>query len=123
MVPPWYPFCSCSSIEVENTVDMQVILQYAPYLVEHLADILLHLRNPLRKAAFFGDIFNTPPSYEDLVGGTQKTAQIPGVNELFQIGCFENPLMVTLLNSKWNEVCNEIIRWRELENILFATAS
>ena len=79
----------------EETVDIKVVLQYARYLAEHLSDILLRLRNPLRKAAFFGAIFNTVPTYEDLVGGTQKTAQIPGVNELFRIGCFENPLMVT----------------------------
>ncbi len=78
-----------------ETVDIKLVLQYARYLVEHLGDILLHLKNPLRKAAFFGAIFNDMPTYEDLVGGTQKTAQIPGVNELFQIGCFENPLMVT----------------------------
>ena len=78
-----------------DTVDMKVVLQYARYLVEHLADILLHLRNPLRKAAFFGAIFNAVPTYEDLVGGTQKTAQIPGVNELFNIANPMTPIMVT----------------------------
>ena len=77
-----------------KTVDIEVVLKYARYLVEHLPDILLHLRNPLRKAAFFGAIFNEVPSYEDLVGGTQKTAQIPGVNELFSVEMFENPIMV-----------------------------
>ena len=88
--------------ELDNTdsrstdaVDIKVVLQYARYLVEHLGDILLHLKNPLRKAAFFGAIFNNVPTYEVLVGGTQKTAQLPGVNELFRIGCFENPNMVT----------------------------
>ncbi len=78
----------------EETVDIKVVLQYARYLAEHLADILLHLRNPIRKAAFFGAIFNAVPTYEDLVDGTQKTAQIPGVNELFRIGLDKNPLMV-----------------------------
>lgn len=77
-----------------KTVDIEVVLKYARYLVEHLPDILLHLRNPLRKAAFFGAIFNKVPSYEDLVGGTQKTAQIPGVNELFSVNLVENPFMV-----------------------------
>lgn len=77
-----------------ETVDIKVVLQYARYLTEHLADLLLHLRNPIRKAAFFGAIFNKVPSYEDLVGGTQKTAQIPGVNELFQLGLNKNPNMV-----------------------------
>ena len=64
-------------IELQNTdetpakaVNIEVVLKYARYLVEHLSDILLHLRNPLRKAAFFGAIFNNVPSYEDLVGGT-----------------------------------------------------
>ena len=79
----------------ENNVDMAVVLQYAKYLVEHFADILLHLSNPLRKAAFFGALFNTVPTYDDLVGGTQKNSPLPGVNELFKIGCFENPNMVT----------------------------
>ncbi|QQS27376.1 recombinase family protein [bacterium] len=78
-----------------ETVDMEVVLQYARYLVEHLADILLHLRNPLRKAAFFGAIFNAVPTYEDLVGGTQKNSPIPGVNELFRIALSPNPNMVT----------------------------
>ena len=84
-----------SDDEAVTTVDIKVVLQYARYLVEHLPDILLHLSNPLRKAAFFGAIFNTMPNYQDLVGGTQKTAQLPGVNELFRIGSFENPNMVT----------------------------
>lgn len=82
--------------EQANNVDIQAVLQYARYLVEHFADILLHLRNPLRKAAFFGAIFNTIPTYENLVGGTQKNSPIPGVNELFRVGCFENPFMVNL---------------------------
>ena len=78
-----------------ETVDIQVVLQYARYLAEHLSDILLRIRNPLRKAAFFGAIFNQVPSYEILAGGTQNNSAIPGVNELFRIGCFENPNMVT----------------------------
>lgn len=78
-----------------KTVDIEVVLKYARYLVEHLPEILLHLRNPLRKAAFFGTMFNKVPSYEDLVGGTQKTAQIPGVDELFSVNLIENPFMVT----------------------------
>lgn len=83
-----------TSDQPTETVDIQVVLQYARYLVEHLSDILIHLSNPLRKAAFFGAIFNKVPNYEDLVGGTQKNSPLPGVNELFQVGCFENPNMV-----------------------------
>ena len=78
-----------------DAVNIEVVLQYARYLVEHLADILLHLRDPLRKAAFFGAIFNKVPTYEDLIGGTHENSSLPGVNELFRLGCFENPNMVT----------------------------
>jgi len=85
-----------------ESVNIEVVLQYARYLVEHLADILLHLRDPLRKAAFFGAIFNKVPTYEDLIGGTHENSPLPGVNELFRLGCFENPNMVTLRDQNWN---------------------
>lgn len=96
-----------------ETINMPVVLQYARYLVEHLLDILLHLRNPLRKAAFFGVLFDTTPNYEDLVGGTQKIAQIPGVNELFKLGNDENSSMVNLATPFFNSIVVEIIRWND----------
>jgi len=84
-------------------------LQYARYLAEHLSDILLRIRNPLRKAAFFGAIFNQVPSYEILAGGTQNNSAIPGVNELFRIGCFENPNMVTSRIFQWNSLGQDLV--------------
>lgn len=61
-----------------KTVDIEVVLKYARYLAEHLPDTLLHLCGPLRKAAFFGAIFNRVPSYEDLIGGIQKQPRYQG---------------------------------------------
>ena len=77
-----------------NNVDIEVVLKYARYLVERLADILLHLRNPLRKAAFFGAIFNKVPAYDILAGGTHENSPLPEVNELFRIDCYMNPSLV-----------------------------
>jgi hypothetical protein len=79
----------------DNNVDMEVILKYIKYLMEHLSDILLHLRNPLRKAAFFGAIFDTMPKYDNLVDGTRDVSKITEVNQLFQIALEKNPSMVT----------------------------
>jgi hypothetical protein len=69
----------------ENIVDIDLVLQYAKYLLKHLSEILLDLFNPLRRAAFFGAIFNEMPSYQDLVFETHEKSPLPGVNGLFQL--------------------------------------
>ena len=61
------------------------VLQYAKYILEHLSELLLDLCNPLRKAAFFGAIFNKLPTYEQINFGTHKNSSPSEVNELFQI--------------------------------------
>lgn len=61
------------------------VLQYSKYILEHLSELLLDLCNPLRKAAFFGAIFNKLPTYEQINFGTHKNSPPPEVNELFQI--------------------------------------
>lgn len=61
------------------------VLQYAKYILEHLPELLLDLCNPLRKAAFFGAIFNKLPTYEQINFETHKNSPPPEVNELFQI--------------------------------------
>ena len=38
------------------------VLQCAKYILEHLSELLLDLCNPLRKAAFFGAIYNKLPT-------------------------------------------------------------
>ena len=68
----------------ENAVDIEQVLQYAKYLLKHLSEVLLDLGNPLRKAAFFGVIFNTMPSYADIDFETPKNSPLPEVNGLFR---------------------------------------
>lgn len=69
----------------ENAVDIDLILQYAKYLLKHLSELLLDLSNPLRKAAFLGIIFNDMPSYADLDFETHEKSPLPGVNGLFRL--------------------------------------
>ena len=61
------------------------VLQYAKYILERLPELLLELCNPLRKAAFFGAIFNKLPTYDEINFGTHENSPLPEVNELFQI--------------------------------------
>lgn len=69
----------------ENAVDIKLVLEYARYLLEHLSEILLDLCNPLRKAAFFGAIFNEMPNYDNLILRTQEKSPLPEVNGLFRL--------------------------------------
>ena len=75
--------------EIANQPNLQAefdqVLQYAKYILEHLSELLLDLCNPLRKAAFFGAVFNKLPTYEQINFGTHKNSPLPEVNELFQI--------------------------------------
>ena len=75
--------------EIANQPNLQAefdqVLQYAKYILEHLPELLLDLCNPLRKAAFFGAVFNKLPTYEQINFGTHKNSPPPEVNELFQI--------------------------------------
>lgn len=68
----------------ENSVDIKLVLQYAHYLLKHLSELVLDLSNPLRKAAFFGIIFNQMPSYAEIDFETHKNSPLPGVNGLFR---------------------------------------
>lgn len=75
--------------EIATQPDLQAefdqVLQYAKYILEHLAEMLLDLCNPLRKAAFFGAIFNTVPTYAQINLRTKEKSSLPEVNELFLI--------------------------------------
>jgi hypothetical protein len=69
----------------EKPINMHVIMQYVKYFMEHLDDLLINLSNPVNRAAYFGVLFNKVPTYQEIKDGTQKIAQIPGVNELFSL--------------------------------------
>lgn len=53
--------------------------------MEHMDDLLINLSDPVNRAAYFGVLFNKAPTYQEIKDGTQKIAQIPGVNELFSL--------------------------------------
>ncbi|MFZ1258450.1 MAG: hypothetical protein WAQ25_03190, partial [Candidatus Saccharimonas sp.] len=62
----------------------------------------------------FGAIFNQLPTYDDLDSGTQKTPLFTGVNSVFRLASLEKSLMVTLVQSIYKELVDEIIRWNDI---------
>lgn len=53
---------------------MEVVMEHIKYFLEHLEELLIDGDNPLKRAAFFGLIFDEMPTYQDLVSGTPKLA-------------------------------------------------
>ena len=46
------------------------------YYLEHIEELLLDRSKPLKGAEYFSLVFNTPPTYQDLVSGTPNLAPI-----------------------------------------------
>lgn len=57
-----------------NKINMENVMNYITYFLEHLEELLIDTLNPLKRAAFFGLIFDTMPNYAELTSGTPKLA-------------------------------------------------
>lgn len=58
--------------KVEKPANMELVIKYIEYFLEHFEELLLGGSNPVKKAAYFGLIFDQPPTYEELCFGTPK---------------------------------------------------
>lgn len=76
-------------------VDWQKLKIRVRYLVEHFDELLIKQVDPVKKAQFFGALFNKLPTYEDLKGGTLGKATFTGVNPIFALAKMPKNLMVT----------------------------
>ena len=65
--------------------EFEVVLMYTKYILEHLSEMLLDLSNPIKKATYFGAIFNKMPTYAQIDLRTTKNSLLPEVNELFKL--------------------------------------
>ncbi len=73
--------------KVEDTeVDIQTIINSAKYWMEHLEELVLNVPNPLSRATLFGQIFENPPTYEELKNGTPELSPLFALNEAFNTG-------------------------------------
>ena len=54
----------------DSDLNIKIIMDNVGYFLEHLEDLLIGSDNPLKRAEYFGLIFDKVPTYEDLVSGT-----------------------------------------------------
>lgn len=72
-------------LKLEGAVDIRKIVAYVNYYMERPHELPVDLSNPLRKAAFFGAIFNKLPTYTEIDLRTHENSPLPEVNELFKL--------------------------------------
>lgn len=67
----------------EKDVNMERVMEFVGYFLEHLEELILGGSNPLKRAGYFGLIFDKLPTYEELVSGTPKLAPFIKLKEGF----------------------------------------
>ena len=73
-----------NQVTSSNTINMKNIMDHISYFLEHLEELLIDTLNPLKRAAFFNLIFDTAPTYSELVSGTPKLAPYLTLKAYFQ---------------------------------------
>ncbi len=66
-----------------EVINMEVIMDNIEYYLASLEDLLLGSPNPLKRAAYFGVLFQAAPTYEELKSGTAPLEQCIALNDLF----------------------------------------
>jgi site-specific DNA recombinase len=80
--------------KVETPTNIEVVMQYVKYFLEHLDYLLFKQIDPVKRANFFGVIFDKTPTYQEIFSGTKDIGQITGINELFKLEKTNKSLMV-----------------------------
>lgn len=65
----------------QKEVDIEELVAFANYFMEHLSDLLIVPNNPLQQKALFNHIFESMPTYEDILNGTLKLSQCFELNQ------------------------------------------
>ncbi len=66
-------------------VSFEVVMQYAKYFLQHVDYLLLQQSDPIKKANFFGVLFDQTPTFAEIASVTDNLSDVPGLNELFKI--------------------------------------
>ena len=72
-----------AALTINKPVEMEDIMKYVRYFLEHLEELLLQQSNSVLKATYFSLIFDKIPTFADLVSGTPENKKASGVSELF----------------------------------------
>lgn len=74
--------------EKEKTVlvkptDIEQVMKYIKYYLEHIEYLLIDSPDPVTRASYFGVLFDSAPTYQELTSGTQKFSECIKLNEVF----------------------------------------
>jgi hypothetical protein len=78
--PLWHAEKEIEQLKLEKInrnkkdIDMALIMENVGYFLEHLEELISGSSDPLKRAAYFGLIFDKAPTYLDLTSGTAKLA-------------------------------------------------
>lgn len=75
---------SAKNNKEDEQVNIQTIINYVYYFMEHLEDLVLAGSNPLQNAAIFGLFFEELPTYDDLKFGTPKLSCLFKLNDEYK---------------------------------------
>ena len=75
---------------IEKPTNMEIVMKYVRYFLEHLDYLLLQQSNPVATAGYLGVVFDKAPTYQDLISGTGDISKITGVNEVFTLADSNN---------------------------------
>lgn len=104
-----------AELTAKKPVIFSSVMARARYFVEHLDELLVKQIDPVKKAQFFGLLFSKAPTYEEIKSGTpQKGLLHPLLDIIKDPSITDESLMVTLIESNWNLICSEILRWVEI---------
>ncbi len=78
----------------EKPTNFEVVMKYVKYFLEHLDYLLLQQIDPIKRANFFGVLFDQAPTYAEIVSGTADPSQVTGINELFKLKNTDESSMV-----------------------------
>ncbi|MCH7951923.1 recombinase family protein [Patescibacteria group bacterium] len=67
----------------DESVDMEIVMDNIGYFLEHLEELVLGSKKPLKRAEYFGLVFDDTPTYEDLVSGTPELAPFIALKDQF----------------------------------------
>jgi hypothetical protein len=82
-------------MEAKKPMNIDAVIARVRHFVENFDELIAKQIDPVKKAQFFGLIFRTLPTYDDLGGRNQKTPLFTGVNPLFQAIAGNNfPLVI-----------------------------
>jgi hypothetical protein len=81
--------------QTKEPTNVELIVSRVKYFLENMDNLLLKQIDPVKKAQFFGVLFDRTPKYDEINSGNQKTSIFTGLNELFTLAKMEKSLMVT----------------------------